>query len=77
MAMAWVNFAKYGNPNTELLPEWAACVPGDEATMIFDEKCEVKHNFDHALIKRHLEIAPSFWEMFRPKEDDEEVVILH
>jgi len=77
MAKAWVNFAKYGDPGCELLPEWTPCVPGDEATMIFDENCEVRHNFDHDLIKKHLEIAPSFWEMFRPKDDDEEMVILH
>jgi para-nitrobenzyl esterase len=47
---AWISFAKTGKPGHAGLPDWPACVDGDEATMIFDEKCEVRHNHDHALI---------------------------
>ena len=28
--------------------------------MIFDKKCEVKHNFDAALISLHDKVAPKF-----------------
>ena len=28
---AWVNFARYGNPNDPSIPEWPASKPGDEA----------------------------------------------
>ncbi len=31
---AWVNFAKYGDPNHYGLPDWPKCTPGDEAVMI-------------------------------------------
>ncbi|MEH7097172.1 carboxylesterase/lipase family protein [Neobacillus vireti] len=57
---AWINFAKSGNPNHQGLPEWLACKPGDEATMIFDNKCEVKHNHDNKLIALHIKAAPKF-----------------
>ena len=81
MAGAWVNFAKTGNPNYGTLPEWPACTDGDEATMIFDEKCEVRHNFDHELVALHEKSSPSFFELFRPKKnedgEEEEFVILH
>ena len=33
-------------------PKWPASTPGDEATMIFDKTCEVRHNFDHKLVKK-------------------------
>ncbi|MDY2712426.1 MAG: carboxylesterase family protein [Candidatus Faecivivens sp.] len=60
MFAAWTNFAKYGDPNDVSLPEWPACKPGDEACMIFDETCEVRHNHDNELIKKHLTCAPRF-----------------
>lgn len=60
MMGAWVNFARYGNPNLPLLPDWPACTEGDEVTMIFDEKCEIRHNYDHELIKLHTIAAPKF-----------------
>ncbi len=47
---AWTAFAKTGNPNCDLLPEWPACEPGKEATMIFNRECDVRFNFDHELI---------------------------
>lgn len=60
MSQAWIQFAKTGVPKAENLPEWEACKPGDEATMIFDEKCEIRHNYDHKLVEIHNEVAPPF-----------------
>ncbi|MGB8453000.1 MAG: carboxylesterase family protein [Anaerocolumna sp.] len=57
---AWINFARYGNPNKTGLPNWPVCKQGDEATMIFDRNCKVKHNFDHELITLHVKAAPKF-----------------
>jgi len=57
---AWINFAKSGNPNHQGLPEWPACKPEDEATMIFDKHCEVKHNYDNELIALHVKAVPKF-----------------
>ncbi len=50
MSWAWVEFAESGKPSSGGLPEWPACKPGDEATMIFDRICRLEHNFDHELI---------------------------
>ena len=50
MFSAWVSFAKYGRPGHAALPEWPQCAAGDEACMIFDRDCEVRHNHDHELI---------------------------
>ena len=48
---AFVNFARYGEPQVCSLPAWPACAPGDERTMILDAVCELRHNFDAALIE--------------------------
>lgn len=48
---AFVNFAKTGTPAAPTLPEWRPCASGDEATMIFDTKCVLRHNHDHALLE--------------------------
>lgn len=47
---AWINFAREGSPNIEGV-EWPCCQAGDEAVMILDETCEIRHNVDHALIE--------------------------
>lgn len=60
MFWAWVNFAKTGDPNCDLLPNWPASAPGDEAIMLFDVKCEVKHNFDAKLLDLLMKVAPQF-----------------
>ncbi|MEK5394721.1 carboxylesterase/lipase family protein [Paenibacillus sp. FSL K6-2859] len=73
---AWISFARYGNPNIPSLPQWPACKPGDEVTMIFDRNCAVKHNFDHALMDTLLKTNPKL--PFLPSnEDEEEGFILH
>ncbi len=48
---AWMAFAHNGDPNCDVLPEWPACVPGKEATMVFDRESSVRYNFDHELIE--------------------------
>ena len=60
MASAWVNFARYGNPNDPSLPQWPASTPDDEACMIFDRECEVRHNHDNELVDLHIACAPSW-----------------
>ena len=57
---AWISFARYGDPNISALPEWPKCEKGNEATMILDKNCEVRHNFDHELIALHVKAAPMF-----------------
>ena len=36
-------FARIGKPEYEGRPQWPASREGDEATMIFDRVCEVRH----------------------------------
>ncbi len=47
---AWINFAKRGNPNVKGLPEWETYTPEKGATMIFDNNCKIKYNFDKELL---------------------------
>lgn len=49
IATAWVNFAKYGDPNHAGLPKWPVCEPGKLYTMILDENCRVELNHDKEL----------------------------
>ncbi len=78
MSGAWVSFARYGNPGCVSLPEWPACEPGIEATMIFDRECEVRYNFDHKLLKS-LEDAPAKVPVFlmENSNENEEEIFLH
>ena len=50
ISSAWINFVKTGNPNCELLPAWEEYTPEKRTTMIFDNTCEVRSNFDQELI---------------------------
>ena len=54
MAGAWVAFAKTGNPNHDLIPNWPAVTPDSVPTMMFDEECEV--GIDHD--KKLMELLP-------------------
>ena len=75
MCDAWLNFARTGKPSSDELPDWPACTPDDEATMIFDKTCEVRHNYDHELIALHKKAAPPFF--FGGGDDEEEQKIQH
>jgi len=59
MSSAWINFVKTGNPNCKELPTWPAYTEENKATMIFDNTCEVKTNFDQTLIDLVNSLPPS------------------
>jgi para-nitrobenzyl esterase len=46
MSEAWIAFARNGNPNHAGLPKWQGFTAGNPATMIFDNRCEVKNDPD-------------------------------
>ncbi|WP_210200509.1 carboxylesterase/lipase family protein [Cohaesibacter celericrescens] len=51
MSRAWVAFAKTGNPNVSGLPEWPVYSRESGATMIFDDRPQVKTDYDAELMK--------------------------
>ncbi|MEP7141408.1 MAG: carboxylesterase/lipase family protein [Ferruginibacter sp.] len=51
ISQAWINFAKNGDPNNKELPNWPKYTAENGATMIFDNKCEIKNHHDQELIK--------------------------
>lgn len=55
---AFVNFAKCGNPSNPAIGEWPAFKPDTRATMIIDEKSEVRYDFDRELIELLYKVAP-------------------
>lgn len=46
MARAWINFARYGNPNHKGLPMWPAFTDANGAMMVFNNKCKVRNDPD-------------------------------
>lgn len=48
---AWVSFARTGKPEISGI-EWPACADGDEAVMMLDKECRIRHNPDHELVNR-------------------------
>ncbi|MDD5950695.1 MAG: carboxylesterase family protein [Bacteroidales bacterium] len=46
----WISFARDGKPYSKQLPEWPAFKPEEGATMIFNNKCEVRYNHDKELV---------------------------
>ncbi len=51
MSSAWLKFAKTGTPNIPALPEWEPYTIETGATMILNDKCEVKYNHDKELLE--------------------------
>ena len=51
ISRAWINFARTGNPNAGGLPKWAPFTRESGATMIFDNKSEVRYHHDDELMK--------------------------
>ena len=45
-----IAFARHGDPNNGMIPEWRACAPDHERTLVAGTTIEVKENFDHSLI---------------------------
>jgi para-nitrobenzyl esterase len=50
VSLAWINFARYGNPNHKNLPDWPAYTRANGATMIFDNTSVVRNNHDKELM---------------------------
>ena len=54
LCTAFTNFAKCGNPNCDLLPQWEPYTNGNEVTMVFDRKCDTRVDFNRELIELHF-----------------------
>jgi para-nitrobenzyl esterase len=50
MSEAWIQFSRNGNPNHKGLPNWPGYTVKKGATMVFDNKCQVKNHFDKELL---------------------------
>jgi len=61
ISSAWINFVKTGNPNCKELPDWEAYNPETGATMVFDNECEVRNNFDQKLIDLVATLPAARW----------------
>ncbi|HZJ57535.1 MAG TPA: carboxylesterase family protein [Clostridia bacterium] len=55
---AVINFARHGDPNHSGLPHWPNVTPEVEPTMIFDEECAVRNDYDDDLLALIDEILP-------------------
>ena len=51
VSLAWVQFARTGNPNHKGLPKWPAYNSGNTSTMFFDNKCTVGPQHDAEILK--------------------------
>ena len=51
MSRAWINFARYSNPNHRDIPDWPVFTRENGYTMIFGNECLVKKNHDYKLMK--------------------------
>lgn len=46
VSRAWINFARYGNPNHSGLPQWPAFSDDNGAMMVFNNTCQVRNDPD-------------------------------
>lgn len=51
VSQAWINFARYGDPNHEGLPKWEAYTEANGTTMFFDNHCHIRHHHDKELLE--------------------------
>ena len=51
ISQAWINFARTGNPNVKGLPNWTPYTKSNGATMILDNKSEMRYHHDAKLMK--------------------------
>jgi len=51
MSRAWINFARYGNPNHRDIPDWPVFTRENGYTMIFGNECLVKKDYDYKLMQ--------------------------
>ncbi|WP_375325211.1 carboxylesterase/lipase family protein [Flagellimonas sp. GZD32] len=61
ISSAWINFVKTGDPNCKELPKWEPYTPTKGATMVFDNTCKVKYNFDQELINLGNTLPPTIF----------------
>ncbi len=50
VSRAWINFARFGNPNIKGLPKWETYSTEKGATMFFDNNCAVRYHHDKELL---------------------------
>jgi para-nitrobenzyl esterase len=50
VSQAWINFARFGDPNNSALPSWKPYDPVNGGTMILDDNCEFKYGYDKELM---------------------------
>lgn len=69
---AYVNFARSGDPNHKNLPEWPNFTPSNKATMVFDEKTEVRVDYERELYSFLAEVTPpiDLGAMFNHDDDE-------
>lgn len=72
MVDSFVNFAKNGVPSSDLLPEWKPAEEKDLYTMVYDEKTELKKNYDDELTAYIRSITKPFSFNFVTPDEDEE-----
>lgn len=51
VSQAWINFARFGNPNHKGLPTWEPYTMENGTTMFFDDHCHIRHHHDKALME--------------------------
>jgi len=51
VSRAWINFARFGDPNHKGLPKWKPYTEKNGTTMFFDNECHIRHNHDKELLK--------------------------
>jgi para-nitrobenzyl esterase len=59
VSQAWINFARSGNPNHSGLPKWNKFDRTSKTTMVFDDHCVAKENFDAKQIALMKSFYPS------------------